>query len=339
MSPIYTFSGGADGRYPETRLVFGPDGALYGTASGGGAAGAGVIFKLVPPAHFCGTITCSWTEHVLHSFNGGSDGSFPLGDVAFDHAGNLYGITNTNGIYDIGTAWELSSSGSFSVIYQFGTLYGRNDAIWPAGGVTLGLDGNVYGTSEYGGVNQVGTVYQLARSGSGWTEHLIYQFSNEGSGTFPDSSVYFDVAGNIYGTTLKSGANGAGTLFKLASSQGSWTFTLLHSFGGYVGPNNATLISDAGGNLYGSDWNGGSYNVGSVFEWTAQGQYLDLYDFTGGSDGADPAGNLTFDSAGNLYGMTNIGGSTSYGVVYELSSSTLHRGKPAISHPTTRNIR
>jgi uncharacterized repeat protein (TIGR03803 family) len=115
LSPIYGFRGGSDGLGPYAAMVVGPDGALYGTTMNGGTGcgrnGCGTVYKLTPPASFCHSVSCPWTETVLYRFSG-ADGLQPTTSVAFDRAGNMYGTTSEGGAYDQGAVYELAPSGN-----------------------------------------------------------------------------------------------------------------------------------------------------------------------------------------------------------------------------------
>ena len=116
LSTLYTFRGGSDGANPQARVVFGPDGALYGTTTYGGA-GLGTVFRLRPPASVCRSVQCPWNETVLYRFAGGNDGAGPAyGDLAFDSAGNIYGTTAAGGMGcgpygGCGVVFKLTQSG------------------------------------------------------------------------------------------------------------------------------------------------------------------------------------------------------------------------------------
>ena len=183
---LYSFLGGAsDGAEPLGRVIFGPDGSLYGTASVGGtgqfcSVGCGTVFKLRPPATFCRSVSCPWIETVLYQFGGIPDGGFPTGELAFDDAGNLYG-TNFIGGRDSGTVYELTPSGNGwteSIVHSFS----YSDGAAPFGGVIFDNAGNLYGTTEEGSYDYRGTVFQFTKSGSGWTGTLlsIFQGTNDG---------------------------------------------------------------------------------------------------------------------------------------------------------------
>ncbi len=323
LNTLYRFAGGSDGGEPQARVVFGPNGSLYGTTAGPGKT-AGTVFSLRPPAAACKSALCPWSVTVLYDFTGGTDGATPnFGDVVFDQAGNLYGATIKGGAYDDGVVYELTpSSGGWteSVLHSFA---GVPDGGGPYSGVVFDKTGNFYGTTIGGGDQNFGTVYQLTPSGSGWAENILYNFQAENDGAFPFGGMVFDSSGNLYGTACSLGANGGGTAFELTPSDGAWTFAVLHGLvgsGNLPGPG-AALTMDATGNLYGTAFRDGAYGYGSVFKLTpSMGGwiYTDLHDFTGGSDGEYPYSNVIFDASGNLYGTVQ-GGANGQGVVWEIT--------------------
>jgi uncharacterized repeat protein (TIGR03803 family) len=326
FNPLYSFHQN-DGSLPSARVIFGPDGSLYGTTFSGGIgcqSGCGTVFKLRPPATACKTALCPWTETVLYRFTGGFDGQFPeSGDLVFDEAGNIYGTTYGGGTGN-GVVFELTPSGTESVLYAFP---GGNLA-FPYSGVIFDNSGNLYGTTP----NQGGALYQLTPSGAGWTEQTLYSYTGRGDGYDPFGGLIFDRSGDIYGTTNSGGINKGGTAFKVASSNGMWTLNLIYSFTGvffnpHCGPY-ASLVLDGAGNLYGTTMCESQTAFGSVFKLTNTGgswTYTSLHDFTGGSDGAYPTSNVVFDTSGNLYGTASAGGydncagSPGCGVVWEVT--------------------
>ena len=186
LTPLYSFAGSTDGEGPVGRVVFGPDGRLYGTTANGGVgncdsiygnSGCGTVFSLRPPSSACKTAVCPWIETVLYRFTGGADGGEPLGDIAFDQAGNLYGATlgggNTNCPVGCGVVFKLApSNGSWteSVIYKFTGSADGSDA-W--GGVAFDGMGNLYGTTAGGGHfaqgdcdEGCGAIWELTPNGS-----------------------------------------------------------------------------------------------------------------------------------------------------------------------------
>ncbi len=309
---LYSFTGSQDGSGPQARVIFGPSGDLYGTTTGGGPDGQGVVFALKAPPSF--SISYPWTEAMIYRFTGGTDGSQPeTGDVAFDAAGNLYGTTAHGGDSSgDGVAYELTPShGSWSEndLNKFGSA-----GIYPYSGMISDGAGNWYGTTTSGGAG-FGTVYELTPSGSGWQEKTLYTFQGLGDGGYPYGGLIFDHAGNLYGTTSYYG-----TVFKLTPPplQGEWTKTPLYTFTGNAGPN-GSLIMDAAENLYGITAQNDPNTAGEVFKLTLAGVYTDLYDFQAGDDGAFPQGSVVMDANGNLYGTAEEGGTHGDGTVWQLT--------------------
>jgi hypothetical protein len=292
---LYTFTGGADGANPEAELVLDSSGNLYGTTLLGGSftgfcasSGCGVVFKLSKGSG--GT----WTESVLYSFTGGSDGALPEDALIFDSAGNLYGTANQGGntttcslgTGGCGVVFKLApnSSGPWteSVLYSFSGA----DGVYPEGGVMFGASGNLYGGTYYGGYltecNNVGcgVIYELTPTGSGpWTETVLNIFqdnprnpNNGGTGgSNSTAGLAFDSAGNIYGTAFTGGSPNYndGVVFKLSPSSGGWTESVMQTFNNTNGSNPFQgVILDSAGNIYGNTPFGGnnSCGCGVVFE-------------------------------------------------------------------------
>jgi len=204
--------------------------------------------------------------------------------------------------------------------------------------------GNLYGTTANGGVYRAGTVFEMTpRAEGGWTEKVLHNFGSNGDGhsgvdgRYPQVSLIWDAAGNLYGTTQWGGTHddngtcyqlGCGTVFELTPRQGAgWTEKVLHNFGsGMDGVHPwASLIWDAAGNLYGTTSEGGTHGPhgpGTVFELSPQsgGGWTEkvVHNFDG-DDGGDPFAGLIFDAAGNLYGTTEAGGDYYAGTVFELT--------------------
>lgn len=316
---LHTFTGGSvgstDGGGPAARVIFGPNGTLYGSTTFGGNANGGVVYNLGPRSPFI-------KENILHSFTGGNDGSRPSGDLLFDQTGNIYGTASFGGATFNGVVFELTPSGSGFTEDVLYTFTGGNDGALPSSGVISDAAGNLYGTAGSGGAFGFGTVFELTGSGPSRTEQTLYSFQDGSDGGSPSGGLILDALGNLYGTTSTGGAGGGGTVFKLTpSGGGSFTFTLLFSFAGSGGPA-ATLTMDAAGNIYGTTTNDGAFGQGSVFKLTPSGggfTFTSLHDFTGGTDGGRPFSNVIFDAAGNLYGTTLQGGADAAGVVFEIT--------------------
>jgi len=329
LNPLYTFMGQyGDGASPFARVIFGPDGTLYGTTAFGGPAdsdcfsvGCGTVFNLKPPATACKTALCPWRETVLYFFqlNLNLGGNPWLGDLLFDHSGNVYGTTWDSAQGD-GEIFELlASSGgwTYNTLYQFPVGYRQGGD--PNAGVISDGTGNLYGTAMVG-PHYAGIIYRLSPSGSGWSSQILYAFQGGSDGANPAGGLVFDQSGNLYGTTLSNGAGGGGTVYELSPSDSGWVLTTLHSFSGTDG-SYAVLAMDASGNLYGTTFGDGAYGYGNVFKLTNSNgnwSYTSLYDFTGGTDGGQPYGQVALDANGNLYGTASAGGTNGHGVVWEI---------------------
>ncbi len=246
---LYRFTGGSDGGEPVSPLIFDNAGNLYGTAQVGGSAKQGVVFKLTHTGS-------NWSESVLYSFAGPPDGGGPTGGLVFDAAGNLYGTTYYGGNTGLGTAFQLSPSGSgwTETILQ---NFGNNNGNFPYSGMIIDNSGNLYGTTEFGPVGD-GTVFELTPSGGQWIFATIYNLTSGFAGVAgPVGPLLRDASGNLYGTTVNGGIiceYGCGTVFELSPSSGGWTYNLLYEFMGGSdgsGPDDG-LVRDAQGNLYGT---------------------------------------------------------------------------------------
>jgi uncharacterized repeat protein (TIGR03803 family) len=210
--PIYIFNGQADGGKPQSGVVFGTDGNLYGTASEYGhndLGCCGSVFQLVNSGS-------GWTENTLYDFTDGNDGSIPYGGVIQDAAGNLYGTTTTDGDNGGGTVFELSPSNGgwrFQTIYSFSGTAGQQ--VGPYDDLVMDGAGNLYGTTYLDGRYGWGNIFRLTPSGGGWTYTSIHDFTDGSDGGAPRCRLVFDSTGNLYGTTSSGGANGYGAVFEI----------------------------------------------------------------------------------------------------------------------------
>jgi len=327
---IYTFNYPSDGIFPLGPLTADSKGNLYGTTFNGGIPprpnnscyetrnGCGVVFKLTPKTGG------GWTYSVIYEFKGlPSDGEDPTEALAIDSGGNIFGTTYYGA--GSGVVYELSPGAGGTYTEQVvHTFTDDPDGNLPTG-VIVDAAGNLYGTTTYGGaINQTGAVYELSpNANGGWTETILHSFGSTGDGEYPRSELFRDAAGNLFGTTSNGGTYNSGTVFKLSpSAGGAWTESVIYSFGAPgdgAGPD-ARLISDAEGNLYGTTAGGAGY--GTVFELSPSGSgYTEkiIHFFLNASSGQYPVAPVVFDSAGNLYGTTQLGGAYSYGTVFKLT--------------------
>jgi uncharacterized repeat protein (TIGR03803 family) len=340
---LHNFTVMPHGKNPQVNLIADAAGNFYGVTPGGGSYGYGVVFKLSLSAG-------KWTQTVLYNFTGGSDGSYPLGPLVFDKAGNLYGEAQgglTTCYEGCGVVYRLSpnTNGTWTetVIYNF---LGGTDSAVVYGALIFDSAGNLYGVGD-GGLHGEGTIFELSPNTQGqWTETILYNFTGLGDGANPDGALTFDAAGNLYGTAVHGGDpncaydqddNSCGVVFKLANNgDGTWTQSTLLQFEGLNGAYpSGNVVIDAAGNLYGVTSNGPGYGCyfgcGTFFRlspnsdggWT----YSLLYTFAGGPDAESPNGGLMEDSQGNFYGTSVGGGITGCsgygcGTVFEISPSS-----------------
>jgi uncharacterized repeat protein (TIGR03803 family) len=276
---IHSFAlGNTDGQFSLGGVVFDASGNLYGTTCGGGTAGYGTVFQLKPQSDG------SWTESVLYSFQGGTDGSCPYAGVTFDGASNnLYGTASDSGLNcppACGTVFELqrNQGWKFKVIYSF---TGGTDGSQPFAGVVWAHPDTLYGTTEFGGMVAGGAVFQLVLANGIWTESVIHSFNGAPDGVAPQSCLTLD-GHNLYGTTSFGGTSQTsdinGTVFKLEFSDGKWTERVLHSFKGppHDGgtPLSGVALRRDGSRLhiFGLTWRGGPeqcvLGCGSFYEIT-----------------------------------------------------------------------
>jgi uncharacterized repeat protein (TIGR03803 family) len=273
------------------------------------AAGAGLVLGVVLVSAVVATQPAqAQTLTVLYTFTGGTDGGGPEAGLIRDASGNLYGTTTFGGDpdADVGVVYRVDSAGRETVLHTF---TGGSDGASSFAGLIRDAEGNLYGTTGYGGAAGAGTVFKLAANDK---HTVLHSFTGKlGDGALPFAGLVCDAAGNLYGTTQFGGPlhNGRyfGTVFKLSEAGKE---TILYSFkggadGGYP---TADLVRDKADNLYGTTSGAYGTNNGSVFKVNAKGEETVLYRFTGGADGANPRAGLVRDVEGNLYGTTQYGG-------------------------------
>lgn len=253
---IHQFTGGSDGSGPGSGLTFDPQGNLYGMTPTGGTYGLGTVYQLQPQAN--GT----WSLNVIHAFTGGNDGSSAsAGRLILDRAGNLYGVTTVGGAHGDGVVFEITNTHGTWTLTTLYAFKDQPDGALPYGGLIFDKAGNLYGTTYYAGVHDVGTVYKLTHANGKWIETVLYSFKGGNDGSSPISTLVSDEAGNLYGTTSAGGTQcDCGVIFKLSpNANGTWTETVPYRFPGTPG---------AGGNFYGATTHGGATNDGTIYKLT-----------------------------------------------------------------------
>jgi uncharacterized repeat protein (TIGR03803 family) len=281
-STLYAF---AASKGPVGRPLLDADGNVYAAAPQGGPNSAGSVFRLRPPT----SGATPWYRKVLTTFGAApGQGQAPRGNLVFDGAGNLDGTTVLGGAGSSGsgTVYQLQPPAAGETnwtqltLYEFAPKNLPTDGANPTAGVVVDSQGNLYGTTSYGGTNGTakggcGTIFELSppvAPATAWTETVLYDFACLDDGARPLAGLVPDGQGNLYGTTSEAGSGQAGTVFELsppATGQTAWTFTL-------------------------------------------------LYGFSGGSDGGQPVAGLALDEQGRLYGTTTTGGANGGGTVFQL---------------------
>jgi uncharacterized repeat protein (TIGR03803 family) len=302
LSTLYSFcaqTNCTDGDQPAAGLVLGNDGNFYGITSGGGAyLYYGTVFKITP----AGLLT------TLHSFHGyPTDGQAPVAALVQGSDGNFYGTTQIGGSGTFGTVFKITTSGVLTTLYNFGD---GAHGWYPYAGLVQGSDGNLYGTTFFGGDYWAGTAFKITPAGELTT---LYSFCAQpacADGSGPWAGLMQASDGNFYGTTYSGGVNFGGVVFKLTLTG---SLTTLHSFcaeGGCAdgAQSVAALIQAGDGNLYGTTSNNGAYGFyGTVFQITPEGVLTTLHSFDG-TDGRAPWGGLVQAPDGFFYGTTVEGG-------------------------------
>jgi uncharacterized protein (TIGR03437 family) len=314
LTTLLSFTG-TGGALPAGALAQGPDGNFYGTTESGGVFGFGTVFR----------VTSGGALTTLHSFNGQSDG-WPCGGLTLGTDGNFYGIVCSG---STGAVFKITPTGTLTVLHTFSGAEGA-----PIGGMffaalTLGTDGDFYGTTPGGimpgtcGGNHPsgcgGTVFRITPPGTFTT---LYSFSGA-DGADPVAALTLGADGNFYGTTEYGGTLGLGSIFRITPGG---TLTTLHYFsttGGIYPLAGLTLGAD--GAFYGttaSDFNGGPSISGAVFRMTPDGVLTTLHTFSSsGAEGSEPSAALTLGADGNFYGTTRFGGAYGYGAVFRVTPS------------------
>jgi hypothetical protein len=289
---LYSFPTTKQGYFPNGDLVFDSAGNLYGATTFGGGKGTtcdgfyggncGAVFEVSPPKTKGG----KWTEKVLHSFKGGTDGANPNGGLILDSKGAVYGTTAIGGnqicqnghgqpvgcgiVFQLHPPAKADGDWTENVLHRFTD---GNDGAGPSSGLTFDSKGALYGTTGGGGSGFNGTVFRLTKTGGGhWAERILYSFSyeNPDDGSGPGGGLTLDDSGDVYGTAGGGGVYNGGVVYRLKPSGlgKTWSLTVLYAFQRTPdgsGPE-ARLIPDSTGNFYSTTSGGGTSGNGTVFE-------------------------------------------------------------------------
>ena len=330
FTSLFGFNGN-NGNWPNSQLVQGFDGNLYGTTLEGGrfkgscsSQGCGTVFRITTS----GALT---TIYAFCSRTNCTDGILPAGAVLATD-GNFYGTTEGGGAHNGGTVFKLTPSGTLTTLYSFCVQTRCTDGALPEAGLVQAFDGDFYGTTTAGGADTTGcfnsgcgTVFKITPAGVLTTLHSFCTLANCADGSEPAAALIQAANGKLYGTTSGGGLNGSGTVFQIARTTG--VLTTLYNFcsqascsDGFV-PLTA-LVQAASGKFYGTTYEGGrsrcgtSGLCGTLFTITASGTFSTLYQFceqiTSGdcTDGTGPNA-LVQATDGNFYGTTRVGGAGS----------------------------
>jgi uncharacterized repeat protein (TIGR03803 family) len=311
---LHQFNSQNDGAEPQGAILRDAAGNLYGTT-----AFPGTVFKINPKGK----------ESILAAMDSPAPGlNSPTGTLIQDQAGNLYGVAG-GGPGGAGVVYKVSLKGKTTILFAFQGGLHTDTPKGPAGGLFMDKSGNIFGAAQFGSDQSCqigcGSIFQLDPNGN---LNLLYKFTGGSDGGNPIGPLVQDADGNFYGVAQSGGdlscpehfltrKAGCGVVFKLAASG---ELTVLHTFTG--GKDGAVpqggLLLDPSGSLFGTTFNGGKTEHGTVFKIAQDGAYTVLHRFTD-KEGKNPNGGLVEDPAGKLYGTAQLGGAHSLGSVFQLS--------------------
>jgi len=334
LTKLFSFSPNySSGIHPISKLIQAPDGYFYGTTQHGGINGYGTIFRMSTG----GTVT------TLYSFDGANTGYSTFSGLFRDTDGTFYGATFLGGVNSYGVIYKMTiaivSGNPVATVTPYYSFKGYNSSTptlsepgQPCRELIKGSDGKLYGTTQFGGVNNAGCIYSLTIVNSGTpTLSILHSctLGTAGGGTYPQAGVTEGNDGKLYGAMYDGGANGYGSVYSVTKDGA--TYTDIHDFaGGSDGTySQSQLTKSTSGDLYSITQQGGSYSCGTLYKISSTGVYSQLYTFDGNA-GKSPVNQLIIASDGKLYGVTQIGGPNSAGTSgtgtvfqYDLSANTI----------------
>jgi uncharacterized repeat protein (TIGR03803 family) len=306
--------GNGDGINPRAPLTQGSDGNFYGSTEDGGFYGYGMIFR----------VTTNGALTDLASFNH-ANGAYPHTALTLGKDGNFYGTTadggaSPAGYTGVGTVYRVTPNGALTLLYSF---YSDNNpnGTYPQAALTLGNDGNFYGTASAGGSSGVGTVFRITPNGA-FTRLVSF---NNANGAKPEGPLTLGSDGNFYGTTPQGGIGGAGTVFKVTTNGILTTLVSFNASGGQHPQHGLTLGND--GYFYGLVGTGvpngpGTFStVGTLFKMTSEGTLTTLGSFSYVDQGNFRLPPLTLGADGDFYGTTPGGSSVNSGTIFQLTKN------------------
>jgi uncharacterized repeat protein (TIGR03803 family) len=295
-------------------LSQGQDGDLYSTIQTNGTTTFGTVYKMTTSGAYSAIYTFC-TEAAPCTLSGG----YPTGGVTLGFDGNLWGTTSGGGKDGAGTVFKITPAGALTKVYDFTNAKDDSAPNYPP---LQGQDGNMYGVSEEQYNTQYGSFFRLTTKGA-MSPHP-FNYTNGASPNLPAQGN----DGNFYGTTQSGGdaTCRCGVVYK-ATAGG--TITVLHKFTGFASSTVydgnrpiGILVQDSDGNFYGTTYQGGKFNEGTIFKITPAGTYTLLYSFGSvAGDGLFPIAALTVGTDGNLYGAASKGGKAGYGALYEITTA------------------
>jgi uncharacterized repeat protein (TIGR03803 family) len=305
-----------DGDVPGNYLTRDAVGNIFGVTYRGGTGNGGTVFEWTSSGRLR-------TLYLFCSVAGCTDGITPVA-VTLDSAGDLYGTTGDGGANGAGTVFKIDKDGAFHTLYSFCSAKNCSDGIGP-GALLLAKNGKFYGVTSAGGANQAGTVFSMTPAGAVVTLYSLCVAKNCPDGAEPNATLVEGLDGAFYGTTMRGGLNGDGTVFRVTTG-GKWTrlysfCSLAYCDDGFTPLDGLSRAKD--GSFYGAASGGGIYFNGLIFHVTPAGSYSVSYNFCashGCFDGSTPAAAPLVGTNGLLYGSTTAGGDrVSSGSVYQLT--------------------
>lgn len=321
FSVIHSFDRATEG-FGGLGLLQASDGNFYGLTTSGGASGAGLIFRLTPAGVFS----------VLHTFQPAVDGSFPDAGLIQATDGRLYGTASSGGPLGGGTAFAITTDGTFTLLHAFQNSSSALEGYSPRSALVQGTDGNFYGTTSNGGLDvrgcrpeifgNQGTIFRMTATGV--VTPLTFFGVNDPIGSNPVSALIQASDGSFYGTVPAPIGGSFGAVFRFVPGALCGTLATVHAFGGGADGSSPTaaLLQASDGALYGttpSQQRVGEASGGTIFKvLPTGGAYAVLHRLTGSIDGALPYPSITQASDGTLYGTSFAGGSANLGTVFKL---------------------
>ncbi len=308
---LHTFAtDGHEGDNNGSGVIVAADGSLIGTRYAGGSISrnTGTIF---------GVNKDGTGFHLVYDLSAGRvEGFNTYSGLVRGSDGNFYGVTRYGGWYDDGTLFKMTPAGVVTVLHNFAA--GASDGDQPFATLVQDSSGNFYGSTYYGGTYNEGTVFQLKANG---TYTLLYVFGQTG-GSYIPSSLLVGADGLLYGTSYYGGQYNNGAVFRLTLDGYE---TVIHSFKGGTTEGqyaNSGLLQLADGTLYGTTFNGGTNNQGTVYKLNVGGSgFATLHSFTAATDGANPDAGLILGTDGKLYGTTSVSGPANGGTLYNIATN------------------